>query len=138
MKTFVTFATALLLGAAALSTPSMAQTKPSNEAYFEENPRLEAAVFPAADPMKLWVVLEKGDPTAFVKIELLDSRNQTLHNQTLGCHQNKIRQRFDLSDMPDGRYTLRISDGHTVRERVFKLSSPGLQEQLPARLVTLN
>lgn len=143
MKTFVTLATTLLLAGATLSTPSMAQTKPSNEAYFEEKPRtggsrLETAVFPAADPMKLWVVLEKEDPTANVRIELLDASNQTLHKQTLGRNQNKVRQRFDLTDMPDGRYTLRISDGHTVQERVFKLSSPGLREQLPARLVTLN
>jgi len=138
MKTFTTLSIALLLGAAALSTPLMAQTKPSNEAYFEEKPLLEAAVFPAADPMKLWVLIEKEDPTAFVKIELLNASNQTLHKQTLGRHQNKVRQRFDLSDMPDGRYTVRISDGHTVQERVFKLSSPGLQEQLPARSVTLN
>jgi hypothetical protein len=143
MKTLVTFSVALLLGAAALSTPSMAQKKPSNEAYYEESPqaglpRLEAAVFPAADPLKLWMVVAKEDHRASVKVELLNAKNQVLHEEVVGAWQQKFRQRFDLSDMPDGRYTFRISDGHTVQERVFKLSSPGLQEQLPKRLVTMN
>jgi len=138
MKTFVTFSVALLLGAAALSMPSMAQQKPSNEAYYVEQPRLEAAVFPAADPLKLWMVVEKEDLRASVKVELLNTKNQVLHEQVVGSWQQKFRQRFDLSDMPDGRYTFRISDGHSVREHVFKLSSPGLQEQLPKRLVTMN
>lgn len=138
MKMLVNFSIALLLGAAALSTPSMAQQKPSNEAYYEEQPRLEAAVFPAADPLKLWMVVEKDDPRASVKVELVNAKNQVIHKQVVGSWQQKFRQRFDLSDMPDGRYTFRISDGHSVREHVFKLSSPGLQEQLPRRLVTLN
>lgn len=140
MKTLVPFSVALLLCTAALSTPSMAQAqrKPSNASYFEELPRLHAAVFPAADPLKLWVVAEKEDPKGRITIELLDDKNRRLHIDMVDRQMHKVRQRFDLSNMPDGQYTFRISDGNNVQERTFKLSSPGLQEQLPKRLVTMN
>ncbi|TAE33990.1 MAG: hypothetical protein EAZ91_01385 [Cytophagales bacterium] len=138
MKTLITFSVACLLSAAALSTPAVAQKKPSTEAYYEEQPRLSVAVFPAADPLKMWVVAEKEDRRAYVTVELLDSRNNRLHHETIDRQTACFRQRFDLSDMPDGRYTVRISDGNTVQERTFKLSSPGLEEQLPKRLVTMN
>lgn len=143
MKPFVAFSAALLLGASALctsalSTPAMAQSKPSTEAYYEEKPRLEAVVYPAAAPLKLWMNVEKEDPRARIKVELFDAQNHLLHSQTYNARVNRFNQKFDLSNMPDGRYTFRITDGNSVRERTFKLSSPGLQEQLPNRLVTLN
>lgn len=138
MKTLASFSALFLLSAAALPCSAIAQPKPSNAAYYEERPRLEAVVYPAADPLKLWVAVEKEDLTANLRIELLDSRNRPLHTEIVGRRMNKVCQRFDLSQMPDGRYTFRITDGNTVQERAFKLSSPGLQEQLPSRLVTLN
>jgi hypothetical protein len=138
MKTLASFSALLLLSASALFTPSVAQSTPSNDAYYQERPQLAAVVYPASDPLKLWVVVEKEDLTANLRIELLDARNRQLHTETVGRRMNKVCQRFDLSQLPDGRYTFRITDGNTVQERTFKLSSPGLQEQLPSRLVTMN
>jgi hypothetical protein len=98
---------------------------------------LEMAVFPAAAPLKLWVVLAKPATARPTQIELLDAKNQALYGVTLSKKEQRVRQLFDMSAMTDGVYKVRVITGNDVVEKVFQLKTPALREELPQRLLTL-
>ncbi|WP_234736049.1 hypothetical protein [Tellurirhabdus bombi] len=132
------FAKALLMFAlvpAIPYTPTHAQavsTSDSEKAF-------EAAIYPAATPLKLWLTVERSpSSTNPLRIELVDKKNKVLHASTLPKKGKAFQQQFDLSQVKDDTYTLRITDGNKLVEKSFKLSTPGLSEQLPQRLVSLN
>lgn len=115
--------------------PGMSQ----NEYYTEKS--FAAAMYPALENSKLWLTLEQYKPEEKVSVELVDQQGKLLYNETLSGKprkRNAYRQSFDMSQMTDGKYTFRISAGGHKEEFTFKLSTPSLQQTLPARLIAIN
>lgn len=140
MKTFFNSASikALFIGASVLiSSLSMAQRAGQTAPYYEEK-TFDSAVFPSALPSKMWVHIDKKSLNRPVSVELRDARGRLVASEWYAKNRPTVRVRFDLSDVGDGIYTFRISDGRQVQERTFKLATPGFEEQLPKRLITMN
>lgn len=99
------------------------------------------AMFPASQESKVWLSLEKYNTKAKISIQLLDEKGKVVFREEVSVKAGKsngIRQQFDLSEIGDGQYTFRISDGNQVEERTFKLSSPTVSQQQPVRLISMN
>ena len=138
MKTLFTSAMALFVGAGLfVASPAMAQSNRPATAYYEEK-TFEIGVFPASGPSKMWVHIDKKGLNRPVRVELINQRGQVLSTEWYSKKQPVVCTRFDLSDVGDGVYTFRITDGRQTQERIFKLSTPGFEEQLPKRLITMS
>ena len=94
---------------------------------------LEVAVYPAAAPLKLWLMLVKPTTTKTTKIELVDAQNRALCVIGLPRKEQRISQLFDLSEMTDGMYKIRVTTGTEVVEKSFRLQTPVLLEQTTKR-----
>ena len=128
MKTFVHTAKALFVGVLLFSgVASSAQTTRP----------FDAVMYPAMNSQKLQVNVAKNDAKSKVYIQLLDKNDQILLTRFLPRKANIYQQRFDMSDLQDGVYRIRVSSGSEVIERSFQMKSPSLQEQLTPRLLTI-
>ncbi|GAB3978826.1 hypothetical protein GCM10028806_42800 [Spirosoma terrae] len=99
------------------------------------------AMFPSSQPSKVWLCLEKYKADNKISVQLVDENGQVMFQEALptkGGKRNGYRQQFDLSDIKDGKYTFRITDGNQIEERTFKLSTPNIEQQLPARHISMN
>ncbi|WP_338874630.1 hypothetical protein WBJ53_03330 [Spirosoma sp. SC4-14] len=99
------------------------------------------AMFPANGESKVWLCLEKYKANDKISVELVNEKGQVMFHEALpgkGGKRNGYRQQFDLSQVGDGNYTFRISNGNQVEERTFKLSTPTLEQQMPVRLISMN
>ncbi|WP_128545711.1 hypothetical protein [Larkinella soli] len=131
MKTIVRTASALLLGSLLMiSAPSFAQ------ATLETKP-FAVATYPSADPLKLWMAIQKNDAESKLFVQLVDQENRVLYSEYLPKKMKIYRQRFDMAGLEDGIYTLRISNGSEMVEKSFRMKTPGIQERLPQRLLTV-
>lgn len=139
MKTILKSAMkALFVGASVLiSSLSMGQQAGQTAPYYEEK-TFESVVFPSAVPAKMWVHIDKRLLNRRVSVELRDAKGRVVATEWYAKDQPIVRTRFDLSQIGDGIYTFRISDGQQTQERTFKLATPGFEEQLPKRLITMN
>lgn len=133
MKTFFKpIIKALVLGVSVfVSSLAIAQN-----AQGEKKP-FEVAMYPAADASKVWMNVVKHDEGRRLRIEMLDAKKQVLYSSTTAKSVKSFRQRFDLREIKDGVYTFRITDGTETTERSFRISTPGVQEELPKRLITM-
>ncbi|OIN57648.1 hypothetical protein [Arsenicibacter rosenii] len=142
MKTLrQSFGKALLVATCvAVSSWANAQAKASTETYYEAKPEqnLALAMYPASDPSKLWMVVEKGIPAKRLTMRIMDSKQKVVYESDIYSKKTTFRQRFDLSELADGLYTFQISDGKQIQERSFKLATPGITETLPQRNITMN
>jgi hypothetical protein len=105
--------------------------------YYEEK-RFDAAMYPAREPSKLWLNIERTTLLGHIRVDMCDKKGQVLFSEWLPRKDTKFHQCFDLSSIGDGTYTFIITDGVQRQERTFRLSTPGLQEQLPKRLITMS
>jgi len=95
------------------------------------------AVYPSSDPLKLWMSVEKSETSEKpLRVDLVDKNNHVLHTTWIPKKGKTFRQLFDLSQMKDGFYSLRISDGQEVIEKSFQLKTPGIEERLPQRYLS--
>lgn len=123
----------MLLGAALLASSwGVAQQAP----YYEEK-TFAVGTYAAKEPSKLWVNIERLKFAGPIRVAVYDAKGRELFTEVLPKRNLRFRQKFDFSQINDGAYTLVISDGHQTQEQTFRLSTPGLQEQLPQRLITL-
>ncbi|MFC5410449.1 hypothetical protein ACFPMF_14075 [Larkinella bovis] len=131
MKTIVRTTRALLVGAfLLLGTSSFAQVKLDTKAFL-------VATFPSADPLKLWMNIQKNDAKSKLIVRLIDGNNRVLFAETLPKHTDTYRQRFDLSQMADGAYTLQVTNGSETVEKAFQVKTSGIQERTTQRLLTV-
>ncbi len=120
MKTF--FASALIV--LSLSTASLCSA--------ETPATFRSQVLPRTDALKVDVVVEK--PTdARLTVELLDASGQVLAFQTVSKGESAARTRFDLTALPDGRYTVVISDGTHSETKAINLQTPATTRTLASR-----
>lgn len=112
----------------------------SQNEYYTEKP-FAAVMYPAQADSKLWLCLEHYKPGEKVCIELINQKGQVLFDETISGKpkkRNAYRQSFDMNQLGDGTYTFLISAGGHKEEFTFKLSTPALQQTIPARLIAVN
>lgn len=135
MKTFNKW----LAGAMLLALSGSASVAaPTQQGHFPEK-AFAVAMYPVSNACKLWLCLEKYNPNAKIQVELVNEQGQVLFREGLpakGNKRNAFRQSFDVSQMSDGAYTLRISSATQTEQIAFKLSTPSV-EQVPERLISL-
>ncbi len=98
---------------------------------------VDVMVYPAATPLKVWVVLTKTATDRPTRIDLLDANNQTLARTVLPKKEDRVRQLFDLSAMSDGVYKFRVVTGKDVVLKTVELKTAVAPEPLPTRAITL-
>jgi hypothetical protein len=97
---------------------------------------LEMAVFPAKAPLKIWLVLVKPATDKIARIELVNGSQQALYVNNLSKKEQRINQLFDLSEVADGTYTIRVTTGTETVEKTFKVQTPVVEEQMTKRSLT--
>lgn len=135
MKTFSKLTVSALLLALSVSASPAGTVQ---QGHFPEK-TFAVATYPAADACKLWLCLETYKPDAKIKVELVDQHGQVLFREGLPAKSGRrkgFRQSFDLSQVGDGSYTFRVSDGARTEEIAFNVSTPTVKP-LPARLISL-
>ncbi|QKZ15380.1 hypothetical protein [Spirosoma sp. KUDC1026] len=137
MKTYFRLITSSLLVAFTIFTAASASPidgSPSAQKSFA------AVMYPAAATSKVWLHLEKFKLTDKINVELYDERGKQLFSETLpqkAGKRNTYRQQFDLSGIPDGKYTFRLSSGNQTEEVTFNLTTPTVVQQTATRFVTM-
>ena len=81
---------------------------------------------------KIRVNVDKFNKKATV-ILLEDSKGKVLHEEIVGKNETKVRRLLDMSQLPTGEYTLKISSNG--ERQIKKL---GLTEKQPDRTISLN
>ncbi|QIP16095.1 hypothetical protein G8759_27395 [Spirosoma aureum] len=97
---------------------------------------LEMAVFPAKAPLKIWLVVVKPATDKIARIELVNGSQQALYVNNLSKKEQRINQLFDLSEVADGTYTIRVTTGTETVEKTFKVQTPVVEEQMTKRSLT--
>ena len=131
MKTILRAANALMLAALLfVGTTSFAQTDSESKPFL-------VATYPSANPLKLWVNIQKNDPKCKIVVRLRDQNNRIVFSESMPRHLDKYRQRFDMSEMADGAYTFEITNGSETIEKSFHLKTSGIQQKATQRLLTV-
>ena len=118
---------------------SVSLAGPVQEGQAPTKKAFAAVMYPVSNACKVWLCLEKYQADAKIRDELINEQGQRLFRESLpakGGKRNAFRQQFDLSQIGDGTYTLRISSNNQTEDLTFNVSTPSV-EQLPARLVSL-
>lgn len=82
-----------------------------------------SVIQPRTNGLKVDVVVEK-DPNARLLVALHDADGHTLATQVLAKGDKVSRTRFDVAALPDGRYTVVVTDGHYVDTKEVTLLTP--------------
>ncbi|GAB3321765.1 hypothetical protein GCM10027299_16710 [Larkinella ripae] len=131
MKTIVRTANAFLLGALLfVGTAAFAQVQANEKPFL-------VATYPSANPLKLWMNVQKNDPKSKIVVRLLDQNNRIVFSETMPRNMDKYRQRFDMSAMTDGAYTLQVTNGSETVEKAFQVKTSGIEERSTQRVLTI-
>ncbi|RYC68333.1 T9SS type A sorting domain-containing protein [Spirosoma sordidisoli] len=108
MKTLITtFVVALSLTVASVApasaNPITRPTRPASVASYQ------SGVYTTAEG-KVQIGLDKQSGGK-VSIRLVNSQGQEIYQEQVGKRQQQVRRRLDVSSLPDGSYTLLISNG---------------------------
>ena len=128
LNTIKTIAVVMLLSAGSALT-AVAQSTPVSDSF-------QMAFYPAKEPLKLWFVLVKPVTDTNTKVELINSQNQTLYVGGISRKDQRVSQLFDLSDVTDGTYKIRVTTGKEQIEKTFQVQTPVVNEPAPQRLLT--
>lgn len=111
----------------------------SQDEYYTEK-TFSATMYPAKAESKLWLCLEQYKPEEKITLQLVDQKGKVLFNETLWGQRERrttYRQKFDMSQLGDGKYTFRLSTDTHRQEFAFDLSTPALQQTQPTRLIAI-
>ena len=84
---------------------------------------------------KLQIALDK-QATGAVDIQFVNAADKVLFTQRVAKKETVARLRLTLSDLPDGLYRVRISNG--VEETTYSITLATQQPSAPSRLVAIN
>ena len=132
-RTASILSTLLLLTSLSVSLPSFAQ----EAVDYYATPTFQIGMFPNITQTKVWLSFERYDAVAPLRITLRDNKNKEMYDEYIPRKTDKGRQCFDMSQLADGLYTFTVSDGKQTQERSFRISTPGIQEALPQRQITM-
>ena len=97
---------------------------------------LIVGVYPTKQADKFCLAVEKPSNT-FAFIQLLAPTGEELYNAQLPKQGTSFRQLFDLNELKDGTYRLRIKQGGTVIVKSIQLRTNAPDVPQPARSLTL-
>jgi hypothetical protein len=117
MKMYVA---SIVIALTCVSTLSLANNPSSSPET--GNASVQAAVVVRPEALKL-DVLVGPNPNAAVMVHFMDERGSTLATRRLSKRDNPTRVRFDLSELADGQYTVRITDGSMIKTRQVELNT---------------
>jgi hypothetical protein len=119
MKTL--FAAILVALSVSTSTGSFAAAKPINIKQTETG--IPASVtFAQVEKSKLDVIAEKV-ANAPMSIRLTDATGKTIATKTLSQRETATRVRFDLANLADGVYHVKVRDGQNTQVQKFELKT---------------
>lgn len=124
-STISVFLTSLLL----TGSTAFAQTTPNATQFI-------VGVYPKAQVGKICVAVEKQPNTA-VTVELLAPTGDNLYLAHPPKKLAKFHQVLDLTELPDGTYTVRVSQGESVIVKTLQLQTTVPEVTLPARHLTV-
>ncbi|RYC68342.1 T9SS type A sorting domain-containing protein [Spirosoma sordidisoli] len=133
MKTLITaFVVALSLTVAnvapASANPITRPARPANVASYQ------SGVYTTAEG-KVQIGLDK-QPGGKVSIRLVNSQGQEVYQEQVGKRQQQVRLRLDVSSLPDGSYSLLISNG--VETTTHALTIATAQPAETTRRIAMN
>jgi len=117
-----------------VTDPDQAAVTPSNVAYSKT---VNAAIYPVINSVKLKLLVE--NPFFIpLKVKLMNERGETLYATKLARSERVHLHKFDMANMPDGRYSVEVSDGvNALPPLEFRVQShkPVVS---PERVIALN
>ena len=120
----------LLAGALALAgSAAFAQTTPTPD-------HLAVGMYQVGQANKIRVFVKK-QPNTLVSVQLLGTAGQQLYQGSLPKKGDKFTQIFDMNELKDGAYTLRIKQGKEVIDKLIQLQTAAPEPATPVRFVTL-
>nr|WP_293833834.1 hypothetical protein [uncultured Arsenicibacter sp.] len=99
---------------------------------------VQMAVFPAREPLKFWLIIDKPETEKNARIELVNGSKQRLYIGMLSKKKQQISQLFNLSDVNDGVYTLRIVTQSGTYEKSVTVKTPAPVPQQTQRTITFD
>ena len=122
MKNLVkTFAIAALSAVSLISNGADVNTAPTKSKTFE------VGMFQSVHTLKMNVMIEKStDNIMFVVLK--DEKGTILHNERVTKGAAKYHVKYDLSELPDGKYTFEFTKGNEKMIKEVNLSSDEQKE----------
>ena len=125
-----TFTKSLLAGALLLAgSATFAQTTGTPD-------QLIVGVYPTKEANKICLAVEK-QPNAFAFVQLLSPAGEELYRAQLPKKGAKFNQVFDMNELQDGTYTLRVRQGKDSIVKSVQLQTTTPEPTTPVRFLTL-
>lgn len=134
MKTLIsTLALALTLGTASFAgvnaTPTTAEGKNRLKLYAS----YESVVYPSQATPVINVIVQKEEGTSVV-VRFKTNTGETLAERTVGRGKENVAMKFRVDELPDGLYSVEITNGRDITKKSIKLST---QPQTSPRTIAL-
>ncbi|WP_018619540.1 hypothetical protein [Spirosoma luteum] len=124
------FFKSLLAGAFALAgSATFAQTATPPD-------QIMVLVYPISQANKICLEVKK-QPNAFVSVQLLTPTGEVLYQDHLPKKGDRFSQVFDMNQLKDGVYTLRIKQGKDVIVKSIQLQTSAPAPAIQERFLTL-
>ncbi len=123
------FTGAILVAASLTSSVAVAQTT-------AEPSTLVVGVYPTKQAEKICLSVEKK-PNALAFVQLLTPTGGELYSGILPKKGSSFRQFFDLNELNDGVYRLRVTQGKTIIVKSINLQTTAPDPSLSTRSLTL-
>lgn len=81
------------------------QDSPGSGAPYHEEKRFATAIYPASEPSKIWLNVERTTLLGQLRVDMYDATGRVLFSEWLPKKDAKFHQCFDLSVIGDGSYT---------------------------------
>ncbi|MGF7214807.1 putative lipoprotein YbaY [Spirosoma lacussanchae] len=114
-------------------TASAAEAKPTDDHLVKTAVRHRLYSSPSGEVINVNVEKPAGQ---LVRVFIADESGRVLAHQTIGKKGEIFRLRFNVADLEDGAYSVRISSKNTEDQYDFKLITPKAEK--PVRSVSLN
>ncbi len=99
---------------------------------------VNAAIYPVINSVKVKLAVENPMQIS-LRVRLLNERGEVLYAERLPRGRKVNMHSFDMERMPDGTYTVEVSDGVNRWPLEFQVNSPGANPVVvPERVIALN
>lgn len=98
---------------------------------------LVVGVYPTKQVNKICLTVEK-QPNTLVFVQLMGPTGNELYYGNLPKKGDRFSQVFDMNELNDGAYTLRVKQGKDVIVKLIQVHTTSPEPAAPARFVTLD
>ncbi|GAB3225112.1 hypothetical protein [Spirosoma arcticum] len=97
---------------------------------------LTVGVYPTRQVDKFCLAVEK-QPNTVASVQLMTSGGNVLYAASLPKKEARFRQIFDMNELQDGTYTIRIEQGDSVIVKSVQLRTTAPEPSQPTRSLTV-